>query len=57
MTQGQAFFTKTIDYSIITSDEHQQKIEPIWLCEHQKTTERANMTEHGNCYNPVNTPG
>lgn len=34
-----------------------QKLETIWLCEYQKTTEKANMPEHGNYYNPVNTPG
>ena len=34
-----------------------QKLETIWLCEHQKTTEKANMLEHGNYYNPVNAPG
>lgn len=33
-----------------------QKLETIWLYEHQKTTEKANMPEHGNYYNPVNTP-
>ena len=60
MTQRQAFFIKSIDYSISTSDEHhhqQQKIRTIWLCEREKTTERTNMTEHGNCNNPFNIPG
>lgn len=34
-----------------------QKLETIWLYEHQKTMEKANMLEHGNYYNPVNAPG
>lgn len=33
-----------------------KKIEPVWLHEHQKTTERANMSEHSNYYNPVSVP-
>lgn len=57
MTQRQAFFSsKALIIQLIPLINTNKKLETIWLCEHQKISERTNMTEHHNYYNPVNTP-